>query len=471
MKWQYHVPLLALALFFSLPVATTYADTIINTNDMGATSTLNLIQTVRNEAVQWFGVADDVIFDTVGIYGAWGPQEGDTATLKAYLYRQSGTTTDIIATVQSSITEHELTATTSPGTYYEFIFPPTELRSATTYGIGIEIIWNDPSTSSTFGLGARYGGDIGVNGTKSYITAYEDREYAAYYSPYFTDIHIQSGTGIVDGEYIVTFAPCSTDTRDNSQCERTEDFAEFMTYDANINTVEPYRKLEVFIENTTGQILDSFAYYYDEAGYYNINTELAILYGSSTNAVYIIRSCLLPADAFALFTPGNACTTMVYGNGTTTEGYISWWSQRNPNATSSALSAYEELTCGDLSITEVGKAFRCALLWAFEPSQTSLDKFGRTKDVIMHTYPLGYATIMWTDVASSLNSTSTSAMDKAIDVGRIFGQPGATVTVAFLDLTKYMTMGQPIFDIIETIMWIFFLLWFFNWAFSRNMRE
>lgn len=328
-------------------------------------------------------------------------------------------------------------------------------------GIDLAVVTASPSYDSTWYYNEYDNNDYtGINMSTTTFGGTENWALAG----------ILTGDGITSDEYVVTFAPCETDSRGTSQCEEVNEFAELMTYDANINTTQNDRKVEILIENTNGQILDSVAYYYGDPGYYNVNTQFPMVFGSSTDAVYVIRTCLLPADEFAIFTPGDNCTTMIYGNGTTTEGYLEWWTQRNPDTENAGLSAFQSLGCDDLSVTEVSKAVRCALLWAFEPSTASLQKFGMVRDVVLTTYPLGYATHMVTAMASSFNSTSTEAMNIELNMHRWFGlETVATTTVSFVTMTQYTHMIDPVFDLVEILLWFLFAVWFITWGLSRKL--
>jgi hypothetical protein len=274
---------------------------------------------------------------------------------------------------------------------------------------------------------------------------------------------------LADGEYLRTFAPCSTDTRDTPQCQYVSEFAEFMTYDATLQTTEPFRKLEVLIEDTNGRVLDSIGYFYDEPGRYNINQQFAMVFGSSTNAVYVIRSCLLQDEDFAIFGAGE-CTTMVYGNGTTTEGYLAWWEERNPNTPNAGLTAYETLQCGDIGITEVGKAFRCALLWAFEPSTASVEKFRTSMNLVQYSYPIGYVSHMFSQIQDTMSATSTDIFTREIELGKYFGKPNTATTTLSLDgMDTYTNKIKPVTDKIDMLLWIGFSAWFIVWAISRRL--
>jgi hypothetical protein len=272
-----------------------------------------------------------------------------------------------------------------------------------------------------------------------------------------------------EGEYIATFAPCITDTRTTPQCELTAEFAEFMEYDATIKTIQKNRKLEVFIEDTNGTILDSFAYYYEDAGTYDVNTDIAMVFSTSTSAIYVIRSCLMQDEDFAFFGGGD-CTTMIYGNGTTTEGYLEWWKERNPNTPNAGLTAYENLQCGDIGITEVGKAVRCALLWAFEPNTASVEKFKKSMDLVQYSYPIGYVSHMFLQIQDTMNATSTDIFTREIELGKYFGKPDTATTTLSLDgLDTYTDKMKPVTDKINMLLWIGFSAWFIVWAISRRL--
>lgn len=271
-------------------------------------------------------------------------------------------------------------------------------------------------------------------------------------------------------EYVITFSPCSTDTRTHNECHYSTDFSEFMTYDASINTTQENRKLEILIKNTKGDVLDSVAYLYTDAGYYDINTQFAMVHGSTTAEVYLIQSCLSAFDEYAVFaTRGTSCTTMVYGNGTTTQSYLDWWASRY-GSTSSGLSAFQELACSDLSILDVAKGVKCALLWAFEPSPASLEKFSTSLYLIKNAYPIGYVTHIVSDINETMEATSTELFTREIELGKYFGKPNtATTTISLAGKDIYIEKIEPVTEKIEIFLWILFSGFFLSWALTRTL--
>jgi hypothetical protein len=132
-------------------------------------------------------------------------------------------------------------------------------------------------------------------------------------------------------------------------------------------------------------------------------------------------------------------------------------------------TAWETNGCDDIGITDVFKGVKCALIWAFAPSQDSLQKFNEAKNSVLTLYPIGYATLILADVNNAFTSTSTTAFDKDIDVKKFFGQTGGTTTISVSNLTSELGMVEPIINYGEMILWTLFVGWLLVWGLTRKL--
>lgn len=118
----------------------------------------------------------------------------------------------------------------------------------------------------------------------------------------------------------------------------------------------------------------------------------------------------------------------------------------------------------------VYKGAKCALIWAFIPSNLSLTEFLEVKDVVLRSYPIGYATFIIEDITGAVTSTSTDALDREIEIGKYFGMPNtATTTLDFDSMFQYTSIVTPITDYIDIMLWIGFASWFLIWALTRKL--
>jgi hypothetical protein len=128
------------------------------------------------------------------------------------------------------------------------------------------------------------------------------------------------------------------------------------------------------------------------------------------------------------------------------------------------------LGCDDIGVTEVGKATRCALLWAFEPSTVALDKFWNTLGLVTHSYPIGYATYMISDIRTAFSTTSLAIFTRDIEIGKYFGRPGTGTTTMTLEGSQvYVEKIAPVSDKIAMFIYILFAVWFIWWATTRTL--
>lgn len=281
------------------------------------------------------------------------------------------------------------------------------------------------------------------------------------------------GGNIQNGEYVTTDAPCQTNsnTIPASSCNAPVPLTEVSVSGfANFETSN--KKVSIFLRDKFLNTLDSVAFYYTTAGYYDFENTFYDLQASTT---YNILTCISDAQAVPTYATNPTCTTIIYTNGDNPVSYEQYWCELFPtdpgcqNATSTP-TLWANLSCDEIGITDVKKGVQCALVWAFEPSQNSIAQFQRAKDAILFSVPLGYATYMVQDVIQAFTSTSTSVFTRDIEIGKYFGKPNtATTTLSLATTTQHIGMFNPVFDLLETIVWIMFAVWFIYWALTRQL--
>jgi hypothetical protein len=266
-------------------------------------------------------------------------------------------------------------------------------------------------------------------------------------------------SGIGEGNYVTLTSPCAGDSRNNvsTKCETAYD----VVFDVGgvVHTVDNNLKLEILFKDVNNNTLDSVALLYASSGTYTFTQEFTWALSSTT---YNITACVLPEDGFAFFGNGE-CTTVLWGNGVAP--FDIWDSY----GTSTIEDAWTENGCDDLGITDVFKGVKCAFIWGFSPNVASINKFNEAKNSVLTLYPIGYATLILTDVRTAFNSTSTTAFDRDIDVKKFFGQTGGTTTISVSNLTSELGMVEPIINYGEIILWSLFVGWLLVWGLTRKL--
>jgi hypothetical protein len=280
--------------------------------------------------------------------------------------------------------------------------------------------------------------------------------------------------GITTGEYITTASPCPTNSQNQTynSCNVPASTEVEVSGFANIET-DTGKKVSIYLRDKFNNVLDSVAFYYTGAGYETFEQTFYNLQASTT---YNILTCLSAPEAFPDFATDPECTTIIFTNGDNPVSYEAYWCEMFPtdptclNATTTSPTLWTSLGCDDIGITDVKLGVQCALVWAFEPSQNSIAQFQRAKDAILYSVPLGYVTYMVNDVVRAFTSTSTSVFTREIELGKYFGKPNtATTTISLEGMTSYFDMINPVWDLIETILWLAFAVWFIYWGLTRQL--
>lgn len=277
----------------------------------------------------------------------------------------------------------------------------------------------------------------------------------------YTDaMYIELDTGLLDTNYVITTLPCASDSRSNSNESCPTSLMPVTEIDGVVNTSQDNMKLEILVYDSGRNLIDSTSFFYSEPTYTTFDW-YTVTVSTTTEAVYYINACVLPSDAFASFGYGN-CTSIEWGNGTTTHEYLSWIGRDDADA----MSTYNELGCADVSILSFASSTYCALLWAFEPSNASMEKFGEVKNKLLFIIPIGYAT----HVVNDLKDLSATSTQYSFDMNA-FGLSSTTID---FDATAYgesaYTDFPTMFDTAEKFVWILFGIWVVGYGVSRRFH-
>jgi hypothetical protein len=227
----------------------------------------------------------------------------------------------------------------------------------------------------------------------------------------------------------------------------------------------------VRLGKTNGDALEPSAYY----DVFDFRSETGIFYKTYTftgiddtaSSTIVIDVCTGNTDNEV--TSDTACTKMYFGNGYATTTYEQLLYTSGILNTDDSVTLWEENGCDDIGITDVKKGVQCALIWAFAPPQSSIQRFNTLKDNILSLYPIGYATLAIGDFTEAIGTTTTDYFDREIPIGELFGQEGGTTTIEFDSLLEYKEIGRPIFDWVEFIMWFGFIIWLIMWGTTRTL--
>lgn len=275
------------------------------------------------------------------------------------------------------------------------------------------------------------------------------------------------------GEYITTQTPCTTNSNTNptNACDQIPTTEVSVSGFVNIETDN--KKVSIYLRDKYLNTLDSISMYYTGAGYFDFEHTFTGLQASTT---YNIYTCLSDAGAFPEFASIQPeCTTIIFTNGDNPMSYDEYWCELFPEdsqctASTTSQTAWEEMGCNDLDITDVFLGVKCALVWAFVPAQQSVESFQEARNTVLSVYPIGYATHMYLDISEAF-STTTTLMDRSVNIGAWFGRPTTTVQLEFDTLTQYVHILDPLFKLFDNILWFIFTIWFLKWAYSRRMNE
>lgn len=271
------------------------------------------------------------------------------------------------------------------------------------------------------------------------------------------DVDAKAYCAIATSTYAMAIQGEATSTIDNWKYE-------YLMTEADFSPIEP-------------QSAYNKTYFYTLAG--SIITTDAIIFPDKNKSIYLLQVCLAPSDEFPLILGGvhSLCKNQYIGNGYESDelrgvlislGLISS-STNSVIDNPSAITLWGELDCDNIGITDIKKGLQCALIWAFDPPQSSIARFNTLKDNILSLYPIGYATLVISDFNDAIGTTTTEYFDSEIPIGELFGQEGGTTTIDFDNMLEYKDIGAPVFDWVEFIMWFGFVIWLIMWGTSRTL--
>lgn len=288
-----------------------------------------------------------------------------------------------------------------------------------------------------------------------------------FYLSAFDENNVSENTGCVTSENLATACAIPTPVygvviQSTSSSPYTPWKYEFLMTDIDENVIEPqgaYSKLFLYDILTTRYNSNPIVFPTMEKGAYTLDVCV-----SDTAYYYLVFG-------WTNHDTNGICKRMWIGNGYTSEEFLLLLSNLGKISSSTIVtsaSLWDSNGCDDIGL-DIFKGVKCAFIWAFEPNKESINKFNQAKESVLTTYPIGYATLILSDVTSAFTSTSTSAFDKDIDVKKFFGQTGGTTTISVSALTSKMGMVQPIIDYFNLILWFGFVGWLLWWGLTRKL--
>jgi len=210
------------------------------------------------------------------------------------------------------------------------------------------------------------------------------------------------------------------------------------------------------------------------AGTYNFTEPYFFPFDGDATSTVKVRVCSIPSISFAEFAPEQNCLNMYLGNGvassTLEQSLIDIGALADNEAQWDKSYAWQVNNCDDLGITDVFPAIKCGFIWAFYPSNTTVATFNTNLGLVTRLYPIGYATLIYEDFASSTSATSTVYFDRNINFGRWFGvSGGATTTIDADALLVHSDIASPILSWLELLLWIGFAGWLLVWGITRKL--
>lgn len=260
---------------------------------------------------------------------------------------------------------------------------------------------------------------------------------------------------------IETWTPCaaSSQNEETSVCG-IETLPSSLRVTGVYDVEEAPWKLEVSLWDEDWELLDSIATAYENDIYGNFDFAFV---APSASSSYRITACAVPIDGTSYFGAGT-CARSLIGIGYATTTYETYLEQAGLSVGQSSTDIWSSLGCSDVGITDVAKGMKCALIWAFRPSDTALNGLESLRDRVLHTWPLGYATLAYEEFASTTSATSSTVLDVDVDLKRFFGQSGATTTIDFGNITSGIEDFRPVLEPLEWILWGLWGLGIISWG-------
>lgn len=286
---------------------------------------------------------------------------------------------------------------------------------------------------------------------------------------------ISSNLLLYDEESTIYYPDCSSDSDVTQTTCASEFLYEGFILESEWTSLQDEYQIEFYVLDLDGNIYEPSQFYSgvffgtSSVGEYADTFDFPIQDATSS---ILVKICINDRYSSALAYWGQEmtarCSNIFFGNGMATTT-LSSFITGIPNTDGDSVTNWYDMDCEEIGILDIKKGVQCGLLWAFKPSSESLDKFNQAKTSVLTTYPIGYATLILTDVTSAFNSTSTVAFDRDIDVKKFFGQSGGTTTISVSALTSKMGMVQPIIDYFNVIMWTLFVAWLLWWGLTRKL--
>lgn len=289
---------------------------------------------------------------------------------------------------------------------------------------------------------------------------------------YTLEYHLDS----LDEEYAIDDIGCYA-TEEVSVCAISEPVYAVVIQSTSTSLITPW-KYEFEMSDIDGNQLSPPELYAKTTVYLGLNTYYnsnPVIFPSKEKNVYFLNVCVGDTLDFPLIFgwagTTSICKPMYIGQGYDTETLTALLTGLGKIASTTQVSSatiWEENGCDDIGL-DIFKGIKCSFIWAFSPDKESISKFNEAKNSILTIYPIGYATLIFTDVTSSLTASSTNAFDKDIDVKKFFGKTGGTTTISVANLTSELGFVQPIIDYINLFAWSLFVGWLLWWGLTRKL--
>jgi len=286
---------------------------------------------------------------------------------------------------------------------------------------------------------------------------------------------------IIDRSYAIEDVGCVSEDYVTSCAIATSTYAIAIQATTSSSLIFPW-KYEYLLTYLDRQPIEPQTAYSKSTLYNSLGSDRrtdALIFPNQDKAVYRLLVCDADTAVFPLAfgnVAGSYCKNMFIGNGYTSSELSTMLSSMGVltvmpvQGRIDIATVWEENGCSELGLTDVFPAIKCAFIWAFEPSQVATQSFYAVSDRLLTVFPIGYATLIYEELASSTTSTSTAIFDRGINFGKWFGVEGtATTTFSSTALLSEMSMVDKIVDFLSLLMWGGFVILLLIFGFTRTL--
>lgn len=364
--------------------------------------------------------------------------------------------------------------------------------------------------------------DVSIANSRLYITCDDNYPYASYQFNDSDDTYILQGTNFVSTNFLYSYVKYweytdepigSSDdvfelnysiglvnedwTEQEVGCDVTQkaycgiattSYAMALTIFAT-STVAPW-KYEYQMFDIDGNILEpqtAFALARSFSITGSVTDTHAIIFPDTRKRVYLLKVCTAEQYdfpiAFGIGDTSAICVNQWIGNGFTDEslgnllltlGKITSTSTPTGMGGSGVTlwnsgTAWESNGCEDIGLTDVFKGVKCAMIWAFSPTDESIQKFLRAKETMLTIYPIGYGTIIMRDITTAFSTSTPNVFTQEIPVKELFGLEGGTTTIDMQVMLGQTGFINEFVDFIEVFFWLVFVGWLLMFSLTRKL--